>query len=156
MTIRRRVSPLLTAGMAMCVLSAAALAGQAPGAPAVGAAASAAAPTDAVQPALVTVDDVRGAMASGAEVVFLDSRASVTGDMIDGAAHVTVDGAEAWAKGARKDAFVVTYCACASEGGSKALAAKLASLGFTNVRALRGGIGAWRAAGLPTMQAGAK
>jgi rhodanese-related sulfurtransferase len=107
------------------------------------------------EPVLVTVDEVKDEMSAGVTVTILDSRPGLQAEAIKGATQVTLDKAETWAAGdgmkLAKDAAIVTYCGCGAEQGSKALAAKLHELGFTNVKALKGGIGAWKAAGLPVV-----
>ena len=48
-----------------------------------------------------------------------------------------------------RDAFVVTYCSNAACGNSGAVAARLAKLGYTNVRRYEAGKQDWQDAGLP-------
>jgi rhodanese-related sulfurtransferase len=99
----------------------------------------------------ITVEAVRERLDAGKPVVFVDARGNIAGaTVVKGAAHVPVAQAESWAADVPKDAFVVAYCACATEGTSLAFANKLRALGFTNVYALKGGIKAWETAGLPT------
>ncbi|HQR36821.1 MAG TPA: rhodanese-like domain-containing protein [Blastocatellia bacterium] len=106
-----------------------------------------------VDPVLITVDSVKKDMDAGVKVTILDSRGGLQAEMVKGSTQVTLDKADAWAAGdgskLAKNAMIVTYCGCGAEQGSKALAAKLEQLGYTNVHALKGGIGAWKAAGLP-------
>lgn len=47
---------------------------------------------------------------------------------------------------------VVVYCDCPNDASAAAMAKKLKALGFLNVYPLEGGIGAWRASGLPVEQ----
>ena len=107
------------------------------------------------EPVLITVDAVKAKMDAGVKVTILDSRGGQQAEMIKGSTQVTLDKADGWAEGdgrkLAKDAMIVTYCGCGAEQGSKALAAKLQALGFTNVVALKGGINAWKAAGLPVV-----
>lgn len=49
-----------------------------------------------------------------------------------------------------KDAAIVTYCSNAACQNSTQVAAKLARLGYSNVRKYAGGIQDWTEAGLPT------
>jgi len=119
------------------------------GAP-VGTTAAAPAPADALEPRLITIDDVKAKMAANTKMIILDARSAITGDMVKGAVHVPLDRLEAWAKDVPKDALIVAYCACGSEGTSKAAVRKLAELGFTNSFALKGGILGWQTAGMPT------
>ncbi|NEW42916.1 rhodanese-like domain-containing protein [Nocardia cyriacigeorgica] len=48
-----------------------------------------------------------------------------------------------------KNAAIVTYCSNAACPNSEQVAAKLESLGYTNIRKYRDGIDDWTAAGLP-------
>jgi len=102
------------------------------------------------EPPLVTVDDVRKRLDGGAKILIVDARGAIDGDMVKGATHVPFGSVDAWAKDVAKDTVIVTYCACPTEGGSKAVAGRLLALGFKNVAALKGGINAWKNAGLPT------
>jgi len=52
-----------------------------------------------------------------------------------------------------RDATVVTYCSNAACGNSKAVAARLEKLGYTDVRTYRDGIQDWVEAGLPVERA---
>lgn len=47
------------------------------------------------------------------------------------------------------DAEVIVYCDCPNDASAAVMAAKLRTKGFSRVRPLAGGIGAWRALGLP-------
>ena len=106
---------------------------------------------EVAQPHVIALDDVRKQMDGGGKVVIIDVRSGPQAEMIKGALHAGISELEAWAKttDVAKDTFVVTYCACGSEGSSKAAASRLQALGFTNVHALKGGIQGWKAAGLP-------
>ena len=137
MKIRTTSLPLLAAGMGIFVFTSAAPAQQ----PAtVAATAAAASQPSPAEPPLITIDDVRERMARGEAIVFVDARGAVSGPVIKGAVHVPPAEVEKWAKDAKKDALIVAYCACATEGGSKAFVSHVRSLGFTNAFALRGGI----------------
>ncbi len=46
--------------------------------------------------------------------------------------------------------LVVAYCDCPGEAGSLGFGTRLRRLGFPRVGVLRGGLAAWKAAGLPT------
>jgi membrane protein DedA with SNARE-associated domain/rhodanese-related sulfurtransferase len=50
---------------------------------------------------------------------------------------------------ARPTDEVVVYCDCPNDASAATVAKKLKGLGFANVYPLEGGIGAWRASGLP-------
>ncbi len=156
MTIRALWLPLIVGGMAMCASTAPSHAQQ-PAATQVGTtvAATEAKPADV---ALISVDDTRKRLDAKTKVVFVDARSAISGDMVKGAVHVPFESVDAWAKDVSKETTIVTYCACPTDGGAKAVAARLTALGFKNVFALQGGIGAWKTAGMPTevFQASAK
>lgn len=112
--------------------------------------AATAADTATAEPRLILIDDVKARMAAQTKMIVLDVRGVISGEMVKGAQHVPVDKLEAWSKDVAKDALIVAYCACGSEGTSKAAVRKLQELGFTNSFALKGGIQGWQAAGMPT------
>jgi rhodanese-related sulfurtransferase len=51
---------------------------------------------------------------------------------------------------------VVVYCDCPNDASAALVAKKLKLLGFARVRPLEGGLGAWRASGLPLEQPAAR
>jgi rhodanese-related sulfurtransferase len=110
---------------------------------------TASAAPEVAPPHVIPLDDVRKQIDGGSKVVILDVRSGPQAEMIKGAQHAGINELEAWAKDVPKDTFIVTYCACGSEGTSKAAASRLQALGFTNVHALKGGIQGWKAAGMP-------
>ncbi|HEU4565743.1 MAG TPA: rhodanese-like domain-containing protein [Gemmatimonadaceae bacterium] len=69
-----------------------------------------------------------------------------TGEMIPGSRRVPLDtiGRELSGAGLARDTAIVVYCSGPSCPQSKAAAAKLTTLGYTNVRAFEGGLQAWR------------
>lgn len=147
MKARSFVLPLCAVSLALSALAPSASAQE----PAVAATTARTASTAAAaEPRLITVDEVRSQLDHGMKIVFVDARSPVTGAAIEGAVNVPIDKVDEWAKGVSPETVVVTYCGCPTEGGSKAVAARLQALGFTSVFALKGGIGAWQAAGLPT------
>ena len=70
---------------------------------------------------------------------------------LPGAVHLHPDDVER--RGAQvvpdRDAFVVTYCSNVACGNSRAVAERLAKLGYTNVRRYEAGKQDWQEAGLP-------
>lgn len=48
-----------------------------------------------------------------------------------------------------KDREIIFYCACPAEGSAADQAAKFQQQGFTNTKALKGGVEAWMQAGYP-------
>ena len=58
----------------------------------------------------ITPEEVQKRAAAGEKPIFLDTRRSMGDEVVPGAVHVTNDAVATWAKGARKDALIVTYC----------------------------------------------
>lgn len=104
----------------------------------------------AAEPRVILLDDVKAKMAANTKMIVIDVRGAITGEVVKGSIHVTSDKLEAWSKDVAKDTLIVAYCACGSEGSSKAAVRRLQELGFTNAFALKGGIQGWQAAGMPT------
>jgi rhodanese-related sulfurtransferase len=150
MKIRTTSLPLLAAGMGIFAFTSAALAQQPVGAVAAATPAPVASQPSPAEPRVITIEEVRERMDRGEKVLFVDARGTVSGPAIKGAAHVPPAEVEKWAADVKKDALVVAYCACATEGSSKAFVSRAQALGFTNAYALKGGINGWAAAGLPT------
>jgi rhodanese-related sulfurtransferase len=71
------------------------------------------------------------------------------GELIPGSRWVPVDrvGREVNALGLAKDARIIVYCSGVSCPNSRDAGAKLATLGFTNVRVFEAGLEAWKASG---------
>lgn len=151
MTNLRTFRAALVAGL-MFTSASVALAQQPAAAPMPAAHAHASSPADlaTAEPRVILLDDVKARMAANVKMVVVDVRGAITGEIVKGAAHVPSDKLEAWSKDMAKDTLIVTYCACGSEGSSKAAVRKLQELGFTNAFALKGGIQGWQAAGMPT------
>jgi rhodanese-related sulfurtransferase len=149
MKIRTTSLPLLAAGMGIFVFTAAAVAQQ-PAAPVTATTASASSAPATAEPPIITIDQVRERMARGEKTLFVDARVAVSGPVVKGSVHVPLSDVEKWAKDVKKDTLVVAYCACATEGTSKAFVSHVQALGFTNAYALKGGINGWVSAGLPT------
>ena len=147
MKLRALMLPLLAGGMVTCVLAGSARAQQPV---ATTATTASAAPAASAEAPLISIDEVRQRMNAGQKILFVDARGAISGDMVKGAAHVPVADVDAWARDVAKDAVIVTYCACPTDGGAKAAANRLAALGYAKAFALHGGIGAWKSAGLPT------
>ncbi|GAA1970013.1 rhodanese-like domain-containing protein [Nocardioides panacihumi] len=101
---------------------------------------------------LITRDDLKAAIDSGA-VTVIDALGGmyyeqqhlpgalplVAADVADGAESLLPD----------KDAAIVTYCSNEACPNSQAVAQRLVTAGYTNVRKYREGIQDWVAAGLP-------
>jgi rhodanese-related sulfurtransferase len=79
-----------------------------------------------------------------------------TGELIPGSRRVPLDrvGREIASSRLPKDTAIVTYCSGPSCPQSRAAAEKLATLGYTKVRAFEGGLSAWKEAGRPIVKAG--
>jgi rhodanese-related sulfurtransferase len=76
------------------------------------------------------------------------------GDLILGSQRLPSDniGRALSTVGLVKDAEIVVYCADINCPISRQAAEKLVALGYTNVRAYEGGVGAWRDAGHPIVR----
>ncbi len=72
------------------------------------------------------------------------------GEMIAGSRRVPLDklGRQVAESGVDKSAEIIVYCSGPTCPQSSAAAEKLTKLGYTNVRAFKGGLEAWKAAGL--------
>lgn len=71
------------------------------------------------------------------------------GELIPGSRWVPVDrvGRETSALGLAKDARIIVYCSGSTCPNSRDAGAKLATLGFTNVRVFEGGLEVWKNSG---------
>ncbi len=96
-------------------------------------------PTEAVR--LMNTDD--------AVVVDTRSAADYKKSHILNARHVPMAGIEGRAKEIAKNTDRTIVCYCGVGSIAPQAAAKLRKLGYTNVHALKGGINAWQADGLP-------
>ena len=131
------------------------------GLPGVAGARQAPSPGEAVQPAAdelaaaprISVDELRALRDRVRGVLVVDVRSSAVGATIDGAASVPLARLAEWGADTPRDAQIVCYCACRAESLSAAAVLRLRSLGFTNARALRGGLQAWIERGLPVAPA---
>jgi rhodanese-related sulfurtransferase len=101
---------------------------------------------------LITRDELAGAL-RGDSVVLLDTLPAGYYDRahIRGALNLVEADVESMAPQLLpdRDAAIVTYCANISCGNSEAVAGRLRTLGYTNVRKYREGIEDWESAGLP-------
>lgn len=72
-----------------------------------------------------------------------------TGELIPGSRWVPLDriGREVAAQGLARDARIIVYCSGIACPNSRDAGAKLATLGFTNVRVFEAGLEAWKADG---------
>jgi rhodanese-related sulfurtransferase len=70
-------------------------------------------------------------------------------ELIPGSRWVPLDrvGREVAALGLAKDARIIVYCSGVTCPNSRDAGAKLAALGFTNVRVFEGGLGVWKTSG---------
>jgi hypothetical protein len=55
-------------------------------------------------------EEVRQRQKAGQKPIIVDTRASVSDEIVKGAVVVPADGLEAWAKGIPKNALIVAYC----------------------------------------------
>ena len=100
----------------------------------------------------ITREELRAAMAAGT-VTVVDAlpAAPYSQRHLPGALNLTHEDADENAAGVLpdRDARIVTYSTDAACGRGEALAERLESLGYTDVRVYRDGIADWVAAGLP-------
>ena len=103
-------------------------------------------------PRIITVDDLRDLLATGPVEQFWNVLTDdyYTGELIPRSRHVALDhvGREATESRLAKDASIVVYCSGVTCPHSGMAGAKLATLGFTNVRVFEGGLADWKSAGL--------
>lgn len=92
---------------------------------------------------------VRLINSSDAVVVDVRSAADYRKGHILNALHVPLAGIEERAKEIAKDHDRTIICYCAIGSVAPQACAKLRKLGYHNVYALKGGLGAWQSAGLP-------
>lgn len=98
----------------------------------------------------VPVPDLQLWLDEGLKVRFVDTRSSFTGAKIQGAENVPEADILVWSRTLPKDTVIVAYCTCSDEHTSVNVVLKLQRTGFTSAYALKGGLSAWQAAGLPT------
>lgn len=104
---------------------------------------------DAAATRSVTGQQVKKRQMRKAKIVFLDTRSSIDGEVIDGAYNVPPDVVDAWATRVSKSTYIVAYCTCEDDGLAIQAVQALQRLGFTNAYVLKGGLDAARAAGVP-------
>ncbi len=104
----------------------------------------------------ITVEDLQARIAEGVAVLTLDVRSYAEADDTGMLAHaVLIPLAELEPRCAEIEREAVWIAYCRSGSRSREAVAVLRGQGFRNVVSLRGGIDAWRAAGLPVVRLGA-
>ena len=101
----------------------------------------------------ITPQDYLQRKASGENFLILDARpaAPYNAEHIAGAIDVPESDLAAIAPTLPRDRPLLVYCTCSDEGLSLTVAGMLHDqYGFTNLQVILGGLGAWKAAGLPT------
>jgi len=102
-------------------------------------------------PRVITLDELAAALRAGDYDEFWNvlTQEYFSGEMIPGSRWVPVDriGREVTAQALDKSARLVVYCSGPACPNSRDAGAKLATLGFTNVRVFEGGLQAWKAGG---------
>jgi len=104
-----------------------------------------------IRMARITTDELHSLMESMPGVVLLDARSSESraqSGWIPGSIQVR----DISDLKVRAQDEVVVYCDCPNDASAAVVAKKMKALGFLHVRPLEGGIGAWRAKGLPLEQ----
>jgi membrane protein DedA with SNARE-associated domain/rhodanese-related sulfurtransferase len=107
--------------------------------------------------ARVTVEELRQRIEAGAAPAILDVRSAVARARepgIPGAIAANLGEIETVRLDLAPGQEIVVYCSCPNEASAALAARALTKAGFTNVRALNGGLDAWIAAGLPLAEAG--
>jgi rhodanese-related sulfurtransferase len=102
-------------------------------------------------PRTITVDELASALRAGNVDDFWNVLTSeyFGGELIPGSRWVPVDrvGREVAAREVDKNARFIVYCSGTSCPNSRDAGAKLATLGFTNVRVFEGGLETWKDSG---------
>jgi rhodanese-related sulfurtransferase len=102
----------------------------------------------------ISVEELRTRMNGGLHFTILDTRSpqvwASSNEKVPGALRVPVDSLENNANLSKipKDRPIVTYCTSPNEASSTMLAQELKQRGYEHVWALKGGMEAWRSAGL--------
>jgi rhodanese-related sulfurtransferase len=98
----------------------------------------------------ITVDELKSKLAKNESLIIIDVRGSdydASDSRIKGAMRIAPAELKAHLGDIPRDREIVTYCACATDGGAMKAAKLLKENGFKQVRALRGGWNAWRESG---------
>lgn len=98
----------------------------------------------------ITVQDLSDLQTRGLAPVLVDVRPALSqgGERISGAIVLTDGEWPAQFEAPHRDALVVVYCACPNEVSAALVAQRLMKRGYKRVLPLKGGIDAWRDAGL--------
>lgn len=99
----------------------------------------------------ITIDELKPLVDAG-QVALIDVRSAeqFTAGHIGGALHIPVASVEGEIDYLPKDKLIVTYCTCPNEESSGEAVLILQHRGV-KAKALKGGLAAWTAAGLPTV-----
>jgi membrane protein DedA with SNARE-associated domain/rhodanese-related sulfurtransferase len=108
-----------------------------------------------VESARITVDELRGLMDEGRDLVIFDVR-SATGRAMDprsipGSRPLEMHAVDAVVPTLPEDHQIVVWCNCPNEASAAQVARRLAAKGRTRVKPLLGGLDAWAAAGHPVV-----
>ena len=102
-------------------------------------------------PRVISVDELTAALRSADVDEFWNvlTQDYFTGELIPGSRWVPLDrvGRETTANALAKNARIIVYCSGIGCPNSRDAGAKLAALGFTNVRVFETGLEAWKASG---------
>ncbi len=103
----------------------------------------------------ISIEELLQKINSGADILLVDARRDVEEQFkiahIKGAIAVPPDKITAgqWTPPPDLNKEIVIYCSCPNDGTSASATLILVSKGYTNVKALKGGWNAWKAAGYP-------
>jgi rhodanese-related sulfurtransferase len=102
-------------------------------------------------PTIISVDDLAAALRAGDVDEFWNVLAQeyFNSEIIPASRWVPIDrvGREVAARKLARSSRIIVYCSGTSCPNSRDAGAKLATLGFTNVRVFEGGLEAWKASG---------
>src|SRR4030095_16385709 len=96
----------------------------------------------------MTAKDLKARLDRGDQVVIIDARHSLGGQILKGAIHVPSDKLEDWAKRPDKKAVLFSGCTGPRDEAADAELEKLLQMGFKNAYSLTGGMDAARSAGI--------
>jgi rhodanese-related sulfurtransferase len=96
----------------------------------------------------MTAKDLKARLDKGENIIIIDARHDLGGQILKGAIHVPSDKLDDWAKNADKNGVIVTYCTCPHDEAAEAEVQSLLKMGFKNSFSLKGGLDAARAAGI--------
>jgi rhodanese-related sulfurtransferase len=98
----------------------------------------------------ITIEELKSKLVEKQDIVIIDVRGKdfdASETKIKGAIRIVPDSLSSSLESIPRGKEIVTYCACATDGGAVKAAQTLLANGFKRVRALKGGWNAWVQAG---------